>query len=212
MLGACSLCAISYDTGDSPTIFSRPKMIGKAWGFIVGLISGEWVVTGCLKTNGGDAILFRTCWVTLLVAVAVVGIRLQWVHAPNGDEIAVTQHLLDVGGWLSAVFGGVYLALYARFSSQWAYLASLYNQIKQTEATAGVNPAVLASWKAGFIEDAENLHLACKSSFAPVIKAWGADTAVENAFAKYAPGSTSRWNALQVRVHAAVDKTAAKYP
>ncbi|WP_175767797.1 hypothetical protein [Burkholderia cenocepacia] len=186
-------------------------MIAKIWGFIVGVVSGEWVVTGFLKTNGGDAILFRTCWVTLLVTIAAVGIRLQWVHAPNGDEIAVTQHLLDIGGWLSAVFGGVYLALYARFSSQWAYLASLYNQIKQTEATAGVNTTVLASWKAGFIEDAESLHLACKSSFAPVIKAWGADVAVANAFAQYAPGSSSRWSKLQKRVEAAVVKTAAKY-
>ncbi|MBR8344630.1 hypothetical protein [Burkholderia ambifaria] len=186
-------------------------MIAKIWGFIVGLLSGEWIVTHCLKTNGGDAILFRTGWVTLLVTVAVVGIRLQWVRAPNGDEIAVTHHLLDVGGWLSAVFGGVYLALYARFSSQWAYLASLYNQIKQTEATAGVNVDVLASWKAGFIEDAENLHLACKSSFAPVIKAWGAESAVEHAFAQYAPGSAARWNVLQKRVEAAVVKTAAKY-
>ncbi len=112
---------------------------------------------------------------------------------------------------MSAVFGGVYLALYARFSSQWAYLASLYNQIKQTEATAGVNVDVLASWKAGFIEDAENLHLACKSSFAPVIKAWGAESAVEHAFAQYAPGSAARWNVLQKRVEAAVVKTAAKY-
>ncbi|MBU9154298.1 hypothetical protein KTD28_06715 [Burkholderia gladioli] len=186
-------------------------MTAKIWGFIVGLISGEWVVTRCLKTNGGDAILFRTCWVTLLVAVAVVGIRLHWVHAPNGDKIAVTRHLLDVGGWLSAVFGGVYLALYARFSSQWTYLASLYNQIKQTEATAGVNSAVLASWKAGFIEDAENLHLACKSSFAPVIKAWGTDAAVASAFVSYAPGSASRWKKLQTRVKAAVDKTAERY-
>ncbi|MCA8153363.1 hypothetical protein DF044_24105 [Burkholderia contaminans] len=186
-------------------------MIGKAWGCIVGLVSGEWVVTRWLKTNGGDAILFRACWVTLLVGAVVMAIRLEWVRALNGDEIDTIHHLLDIGGWLSAVFGGVYLALYARFSSQWSYLASLYNQIKQTEATAGVSVNVLASWKAGFIEDAENLHLACKSSFAPVIKAWATDAAVVQAFADYAPGSRSRWNKLQERVNAAVETIENKY-
>ncbi|WP_059486253.1 hypothetical protein [Burkholderia cepacia] len=186
-------------------------MIAKIWGFIVGLISGEWVVTRWLKTNGGDAILFRTCWVTLLVAAAVVAFRLRWVRTSNGCEIAITQHLLDIGGWLSAVFGGVYLALYARFSSQWSYLASLYNQIKQTESTAGSKADVLASWKAGFIEDAENLHLACKSSFAPIIQAWATDTEVEKAFADYAPGKKIRWDALQKRIDDAVKTIESKY-
>ncbi len=32
-----------------------------------------------------------------------------------------------------AIFAAVYFALYARFASQWSYLANLYNKIKEAE-------------------------------------------------------------------------------
>lgn len=76
--------------------------------------------------------------------------------------------------WLGAIFAGSYAALYARFSAQWQYLANLYNTIMATHVSLSpskrkVNQETLASWKAAFIEDAQDLHLATKSMFAPVI-------------------------------------------
>ncbi|WP_155629303.1 hypothetical protein [Burkholderia territorii] len=178
---------------------------------IVSLFSGEWMLTECLKANGGEAVVLRACWVTGLIAIITIALRLEWIRNADGTAISLVKHLIDIGGWLSAVFGGVYLALYTRFSSQWSYLASLYNQIKQAEATAGSVASVIAGWKAGFIEDAENLHLACKSSFAPVIKVWSADSAVALAFEKFAPGGKKRWDGLQLRVNAAVDEIERRY-
>lgn len=183
--------------------------MAKLWGWLVECISGEWVVTRWLKTNGGDAILFRTIWVTFWVgAIAVIVRKYAVPSTTTSTNLAI---LAELGNWLSAVFGGVYLAFYARFSSQWAYLASLYNQIKQTEATAGANVDVLAQWKAGFIEDAENLHLACKASFAPVIKAWGASPKVVEAFEKYAPGGKLRWIELKGRINLAAAKVESRF-
>ena len=100
--------------------------------------------------------------------------------------------------WFGAIFAAVYAALYTRFSSQWTYLAGLYNQIKaaevqvavsaNTDSTKDVAAKVLTSWKAGFIEDAEELHLALKPMFAEVIRTWSEDEKVQSEFAKYAPG------------------------
>ncbi|VDO51962.1 unnamed protein product [Brugia timori] len=102
------------------------------------------------------------------------------------------------------IFGATYAALYARFASQWGYIANLYNQIKQSEVDAAgsaqaaapatsisgtaVSPSpsdaalVLAQWKAGFIEDALALHMASKPSIAGVIGAWFKDQYVKDAF------------------------------
>ena len=74
--------------------------------------------------------------------------------------------------WLGAIFGGVYAALYARFASQWGYLAGVFNQIRQMLATwkpGGGNVDHLFLWQAGFIEDALDLHLATKPMFATFI-------------------------------------------
>jgi hypothetical protein len=41
----------------------------------------------------------------------------------------------DSIGWIGAIFAAVYAALYARFASQWSYLAGVYNQMRQTLVT-----------------------------------------------------------------------------
>lgn len=64
----------------------------------------------------------------------------------------------------------------------------MYNQIKAAEARKDADRDALASWKAGFIEDADELHLAPKPMFATLIKNWAADAAVKAAFVSYAPG------------------------
>jgi len=84
--------------------------------------------------------------------------------------------------WFGAILGAVYAVFYARFASQWSYLAGLYNQIKATECQKDCNQQKLAEWKAGFIVDAQELHLANKPLFAEVIRAWRMEPAVEAAY------------------------------
>ncbi|MBI2074168.1 MAG: hypothetical protein HYT81_14230 [Gemmatimonadetes bacterium] len=104
--------------------------------------------------------------------------------------------------WFGAIFAGVYAAFYARFSSQWSYLAELYNQIKATEAQAPPTAAAtIASWKAGFIEDADELHLAPKPMYAAIIRTWLSDAAVRNDFIEYAPGGQARLDSLMAVVN-----------
>jgi hypothetical protein len=62
-------------------------------------------------------------------------------------------------------------------------LADVYNKIKETEVKEAsnilkkesMNANAMHSWKAGFIEDAQDLHLATKSSFATIIYYWTKD-------------------------------------
>src|SRR5690606_29752213 len=133
--------------------------------------------TATRRPNGGDVVLIRATLVSAWMFTAYVAVlhgtdprrtmSFSWpeLQAEIGRSVTV----------LGAIFGAVYLALYTRFSSQWSYLAGLYNQIKATEAEVAAEPKsaqILAQWKAGFIEDAEDLHLFAKRTFAPVISAW----------------------------------------
>ncbi len=58
----------------------------------------------------------------------------------------------------------------------------------------------IAEWKAGFLEDAEELHLATKPVFASVIKAWAEDKAVKEKFEQYTPGGKKRFDCLKSNV------------
>jgi hypothetical protein len=90
--------------------------------------------------------------------------------------------MLSHANWYGAMFAGSYVALYTRFASQWQYLAGLYNQIKQAESTSQPeNREAFAQWKAGFIEDARELHLANKPLFATTIRHWCSDPNVRAA-------------------------------
>jgi len=97
------------------------------------------------------------------------------------------SQLTELGAIIGAIYAGVYAALYSRFVSQWTYLAGVYNMIKQAEAANDCDEEVIAQWKAGYIEDAEVLHLLGKNLVAPVVKAWARDELVEAAYIDYAP-------------------------
>lgn len=88
-----------------------------------------------------------------------------WSHDPDLKVFgAVVAQTIP---WLGAVFTATYAALYARFSAQWSYLAGVYNQMMATQSEiepSGKQPNALEEiqlWKAGFAEDAEDLHLEC---------------------------------------------------
>jgi len=96
----------------------------------------------------------------------------------------------------------VYASLYARYSAQWNYLAGVYNRIKETEARGATDATALkamAQWKAGFIEDADDLHLAGKPMFASTIRAWS-NADVEQEFVDHTHEGRARWSELMKRV------------
>jgi hypothetical protein len=114
--------------------------------------------------------------------------------------------ILGTAQVFGALFAAVYAGLYARFSSQWSYLANVYNQIKAAESRGGCDASRLAEWKAGFIEDAQDLHLALKPLFASVIRAWGSEAEVKGSFETYAPGGALRLAKLMSRVELAWER------
>ncbi|GAB3758710.1 hypothetical protein GCM10028796_04790 [Ramlibacter monticola] len=129
------------------------------------------------------------------------------------------RQFIETAPWFAAAAGAVYAALYARFSSQWSYLAALYNQIKQAEielfcadsCNEGSAKKKLAQWKAGYIEDAQDLHLHTKGNIAGIIHFWGEDSDVADAFTSWAPGAEMRWQRVRAEVEAAFKAAADKY-
>jgi len=158
-------------------------------------LSGEWMLNSGRRPNGGTVVIQRTSFVTFWVmSLALLVFN---VVNPCDDCVlsskAFRHQLIAVAPWTAGVFGGVYLALYTRFSAQWSYLANVYNQIKQAEALGVTNPHALAQWKAGFIEDAINLHLAKKPIFAGAIGTWAQIPAVKQAFWDFTSDGSARW-------------------
>jgi hypothetical protein len=111
-------------------------------------------------------------------------------------------------GWVGAIFAATYAALYTRFSSQWSYLAGLYNQLMATQiATPGLERpeddterarcVLYRTWKAAFIEDALDVHLALKPSFAMVIAGMVADPAIRLEFVTTAKDGAARMKRLE---------------
>lgn len=154
--------------------------------FISSMATGEFVLK--LMPNGGSAIILRTFWVSgilFLIAISISEITCENTQIPfefsrSEFKNAIHNHL----DWLGALIGFSYLALYSRFSSQWSYLADLYNRIMQSRAenseslliqkingtyTLNHCDKVYAYWMAAFIEDAKTLHLAKHKSFIEVI-------------------------------------------
>jgi len=135
------------------------------------------------NSNGGDIVLARS----LIVASKLTALTLILKNlidpciGYNFSWSALRQQCIDLAPWGSAVAGATYLALYDRFKSQWTYLAALYNQIKQAEIEAEIEIECsevvrskklkkLKQWKAGYIEDAVEMHLHIKGNVAGIIK------------------------------------------
>jgi hypothetical protein len=157
----------------------------------VSFLSGEWMLENG-RPSGGDVVVLRTLWVGTLLVGSLAAIK-----ASNGTFASIC--MFASATWIKfldmmrstegpVVFGAVYAALYARFVSQWTYMANLYNQIKEVEVSlssaqnfsAGQsNP--MAQWKAGFIEDAVLLHMATKPAMKGIIRVWYAEKDVSKA-------------------------------
>lgn len=177
----------------------------QSWYRFVDVFSLEWFL-GPQTPNGGAMVLARAIGIALeLTALTLlVWNVLDPARAFVFSWTALWQDLQDLAPWFAGATGGIYAALYARFSAQWSYLAGLYNQIKQAEIELlsqqpPDSPAArltLAQWKAGYIEDAQELHLHTKSNVAAIIYHWGQDAAVAKAFIGSSPGGHPRWRRL----------------
>jgi hypothetical protein len=148
------------------------------------IVSGEFLLKLGFKfgqPNGGTMIFVRAPWVSaLLFAFALLlhsGSYAAWTWRfwEWPLQINTTKLKEEIAGnvpWLGAIFAGVYVALYARFSAQFNYLAGVYNQIMQTAAStpsSRKSRELLYIWWAGFIEDSLDLHLATKRTFSVVV-------------------------------------------
>lgn len=183
---------------------------------MIQLISCEFVLKS--RPNGGSAVLIRSVLISIALYAVACGLkaRLSPGATWQPDWTAARALITESIPWLGAIFAGIYAALYARFASQWNYLANLYNQIMatsvQTPPEEGTRSAeILRMWQAGFIEDAEELHLATKPMFASVIRSMLDRKPVRDAFIRDAPGGSDRLSLLEAKIDISLTRAAAKY-
>ena len=185
-------------------------------GKVIDWASGEWILNK--RANGGSAVLFRALWVSGLVYFAT----LVFLWLESGVSIChVTWKMVrdaaaanfKVAG---AAFAAAYTAFYARFASQWSYLAGVYNQIMAAKVRGvggddSAAKAAILAWQAGFIEDAEELHLATKPMFAGVIMSMLAEEGVREKYIEGTAGGSARLAALEIRVKRAYEDAAQRF-
>jgi len=160
--------------------------------------------------NGGTVILWRSAQLTILLyAVALLLNTLTyaewtwelWKLPWQFDHRQLKTDVSKTVKWLGPIFAAVYVALYARFASQWSYLAGVYNQIRQTLVTWNkFDNNHMNLWKAGFIEDAIDLHLDTKSMFSSYISRLVEDSGVRVRFIAIADNGAERLAELQRRL------------
>ncbi|MBP5748235.1 MAG: hypothetical protein J6W63_07750 [Treponema sp.] len=136
------------------------------------VVTGEFFLNH--MPNGGSSVILRTCFTGTIISFMVIGFYCL-IYRNLQCPFEVVKH----NGWqFCGIYAATYASFYARFVSQWTYLSNLYNQIKEAELNVLVNGNkkeandALCRWMAGFIEDAETLHLETKTIFATVIINW----------------------------------------
>jgi hypothetical protein len=156
-------------------------------------ITLEFLLTRWGWPNGAEVIVVRSAWLSIS-AYGFVQLAFLAVD-PARSEIGVGEMALRVVSdieKLGVLFGAFYAVFYTRFSSQWTYLANLYNQIKRTQSALPENlpassKAAMVEWKAGFLEDAFALHLANKPTLSETVRLWLEDAEVRDAFCRFTP-------------------------
>ncbi|MBA2704371.1 MAG: hypothetical protein H0U60_11020 [Blastocatellia bacterium] len=153
--------------------------------------SGEFLLER--RSNSGAVVFARALWTTIIVYSLALLLR-ECLPPDSTMHFSFSRFRLafaETIPWFAAVFAGSYAVLYARFASQWTYLADLYNQIMAVQAQTEKTPESthwLAMWEAGFIEDAEEMHLEKKPIYASVIRSMLDQSEVRDMYVKYTPG------------------------
>lgn len=181
--------------------------MSKIKNFLFSAFTWEWLLTYHWTPNGGGVIFLRSLLIAveclLLIALFQYFIFDGYFRFSSTYTKAIFEE--DIKQF-SAIFVFTYLALYARFAAQWRYLADLYNKIKETEVKDGKESKPILEWKAGFIEDADELHLATKKIFMSVIYHWFQDERIREEFRKNTPGGLNHLYHLKNRVDKAYDE------
>lgn len=181
--------------------------------------SGEWMLRK-LKSNGGEVIAIRSMFVAVQLVACFLFLKnlIDPKLTSTISYYAFREQIIDISPLFGGLYCGIYLALYSRFSSQWTYLANVYNLIKQSEMQAPSDPILhrrwkrkLACWKAGYIEDADVLHLIGKDNVAVIVHHWGKDLMIKEAFIRNAAGGQVRWEALLRLANCVYSKSNEKY-
>ena len=163
--------------------------------------------------NGGTAVLVRSTIISTFLYFVAIAIKSRIMPGATWhfDVMTLRALIAETIPWFGAIFAGVYVALYSRFASQWNYLASLYNQIMQTAVENppdGISPeSALRLWQAGFIEDAEDLHLAGKPMFASIIRSMLTKPETRRYFIAHSPGGAERLAKLEKRIALTVESS-----
>ena len=181
-----------------------PGRAYRIWADFLEFATFEFILTRCRLANGSGVIVLRSILTALVIYLLALGLQ-NLLDSTRSWEFSLIELKTQVRGtmqWYGAIFAVIYAGLYSRFASQWAYLANVYNQIKAVECREHCNPDRLSEWKAGFIEDAEELHLAGKPLFASILRVWGQDAKVREYFVGFASGGDARFEALMERVEA----------
>ena len=141
------------------------------------LLSAEWLLYW--MPNGGGAVFYRSLFITVITYSVAIGI-LSSTGENSSFSFSWNQLLVEIHQtvpWIGAIFSGAYIALYARFSSQWSYLTDLYNQqmavaltLEESHFEGGsIKSESYARWQAAFVEDAICMHLATKQGISNLI-------------------------------------------
>ena len=185
-----------------PTMLAAVVRFG---GRVIKAASAEYVLDRPDVSNGGTVVLLRALHSTIIIVA--LGLFVTNVFDPGRTTHFSIQELFaqvsQIAPWFGTVFAATYAALYTRFASQWTYLAGVYNQIKAAECRKDVEKPVIAEWKAGFIEDASDLHLLRKKMFASIVVAWGSKDDVRQAFSESSYGGATRFAKLIAQANAA---------
>ena len=166
---------------------------------LVGCLSGEDILK--YHANGGLVVLIRSLLVSVIIYSSAVGLQ---SITREGALLAfsfaqLTFEISETIPWLGAIFAGVYAVFYSRFSSQWIYLASLYNQLMSARVhkSQDIDDEELLHWEAGFVEDAIALHLATKPMFAPAVKQFLEDPNILQIFLETTQDSQVKYNQVK---------------
>jgi hypothetical protein len=197
---------------------SNPNEFIHLVGDVLDWLSGEYLLTRVRYPNGGTVVFLRALHVTVVIFLGALAI-MNWLDPTRGNDfswIELRTQTLDHLTWIGAIFATVYALLYARFASQWTYVAGLYNQLKAAQARKDVDMTVIAEWRAAFIEDCDELHLLLKPMFASIVNELvnsSEDHAkqVRTVFEAHSPGGKARFDTIGEEVAAVVAKVSARY-
>jgi hypothetical protein len=197
---------------------SNPGGLIHLVGNVLDWLSGEYLLTHVRYPNGGTVVFLRALHVTVVIFLGALAV-MNWLDPARGSEFSWTElgkQTLAHVTWVGAIFATVYALLYARFASQWTYLAGLYNQLKAAQARPDVDMNVITEWRAAFIEDCDELHLLRKPMFASIINELVNSkedhaTQVRTVFEAHSPGGKARLDKIGKEVAEVVAKVAARY-